>query len=181
MLKTTGQFGQQLSVSVPGSSVDVPAEVRIDPIELRDNIDGCCANASRCSQNGYVLARAVVLGMVSVLIQNCVQRLRWRGPLFTESRVRRLSVCVDSPFCIRNGGSAQFGGLVASQSLPPSNLNEKALFGFKSCPPKDRVQGRLRFQDGASGQPEGVSLLGSRSKSVALLPLICSFFVLQLP
>lgn len=60
------------------SSNDVPAEVWIDPIELGHNIDGCCPNAARRSQNGYVLAGAVVLGMGSVLVQNSVQRVSWR-------------------------------------------------------------------------------------------------------
>ncbi len=60
------------------SSNDVPVEVWIDPIELGHNIDGCCPNAARRSQNGYVLAGAVVLGMGSVLVQNSVQRVSWR-------------------------------------------------------------------------------------------------------
>ncbi len=93
------------------SSNDVPVEVWIDPIELGHNIDGCCPNAARRSQNGDVLVGAVVLGMGSVLVQNSVQRVRWRD-LYLRHPVGGVYLSVVIPlFATKTGDLRSLGNL----------------------------------------------------------------------
>ena len=93
------------------SSNDVPVEVWIDPIELGHNIDGCCPNAARRSQNGYVLADAVVLGRGSVLVQNSFQRVRWRDPYLRNPGVGVYLSVLFPRFVINTGGLRSLGNL----------------------------------------------------------------------
>ena len=102
----------------------MPAEVRIDPIELGHNIDCRGPNAARRSQNGYVLTGAVVLGMGSVLVQNSVQRVRWRD-LCLRNPVVGVYLSVLFPRFVVNAGGLRGLGNLSQQTLSHCSFGRK--------------------------------------------------------
>jgi len=77
----------------------VPAEFGIDSVQLGHNIDCCRPNTSRCSQNGYVLAVAVIFERCSVLVQNCVQQSEVVEPVVYGILLEKSICCFAKPVC----------------------------------------------------------------------------------